>query len=163
MELRFNGPGRKGNPPIKEMISGSISHFPVFLSHEIPWSEFPLYIYTYLIYSLIYIGFTSHRSKMKQLRKLQKQLPPQQRLSSTLSSWPSRKKWRTSKWHGISVMPINRVRININIAIIVSDTTILHSLKLRSNELIHHKLEKWWIYHLRLGRSIVLSKSLKRD
>ena len=117
-------------------------------------------IYTYI---LIFIGSTGHRLMSLKLQKLRKQLPPQQRLSSTLSSWPSRKKRSTSKGPSITVMPINRVRININIAIIVSDTTILHSLKLRSNELTYHKLEKWWIYHLRLGRSIILSKSLKRD
>ena len=30
VELRSKGPGSKGNPPIREMISGPICHFPIY-------------------------------------------------------------------------------------------------------------------------------------
>jgi len=30
VELRSKGPGSKGNPPIREMISGPIYHFPFY-------------------------------------------------------------------------------------------------------------------------------------
>ena len=31
VELRSKGPGRKGNPPIREMISGPISYVPIYI------------------------------------------------------------------------------------------------------------------------------------
>ena len=30
VELRSKGPGRKGNPPLRERISGPINHFPIY-------------------------------------------------------------------------------------------------------------------------------------
>ena len=30
VELRSKGPGRKGNPPIREKISGPMNHFPIY-------------------------------------------------------------------------------------------------------------------------------------
>ncbi len=33
VELCSKGPGRKGNPPIREMLLGPISYFPIYFHH----------------------------------------------------------------------------------------------------------------------------------